>query len=86
MDEKELKAKCRQLFHFRCIMCRRTTIIVHEMIPRSNGEVALDLDNMVTLCSEDHNWAHMVGSRVSAPILREAREKVLNAYSSSAQS
>jgi len=82
MNEKELKAQCRDLFYRRCVVCGKRTRIVHEIIPRSNGKISLQLSNMVTLCSDHHNWAHNVGSKVSAPILKEARERVLNAYSS----
>lgn len=82
MDERELKEKCRAQFHCRCVMCGMWTDVVHEIIPRANGQIAFQLDNMVTLCNLHHSWAHVVGSKASAPILRKARERVLNAYSS----
>ena len=54
----ELKEQCRELFHERCIVCGRNSRIVHEIIPRSSGKVAINLDNMVVLCSEHHDWVH----------------------------
>ena len=54
----ELKQQCRELFHERCIVCGRSSRIVHEIIPRSSGKIAINLDNMVVLCSVCHDQVH----------------------------
>lgn len=86
MDENdldnELRLRCLELFHCRCVRCTRHAEIVHHIIPRSRGRIAQDLDNMVCLCADCHHWAHETGVNVAGPILRQAREHFINAYSS----
>ena len=65
----ELKQQCRELFHERCIVCGRHSRIVHEVIHRSSGEIAINLDNMVVLCNICHDHAHSVGSEISEETL-----------------
>jgi 5-methylcytosine-specific restriction endonuclease McrA len=75
---KELKEQCRELFHERCVVCGRYSRIVHEIIPRSHGKVAINLDNMVVLCSEHHNRVHHHGGL--AGVLKLYREEAIKRY------
>ena len=77
----ELKEQCRELFHERCVVCGRNSKIVHEIIPRSSGKVAINLENMVVLCSEHHDWVHHYGGRDG--ILKLYREEAINRYANS---
>ena len=80
MDQlKELKEQCRELFHERCIVCGRNSRIVHEIIPRSSGKVAINLDNMVVLCSEHHDWVHKYSGLVGYS-LGSFREAAIKRY------
>jgi 5-methylcytosine-specific restriction endonuclease McrA len=77
---KELKEQCRELFHERCVVCGRYSRIVHEIIPRSHGKVAINLDNMVVLCNICHDHAHSVGSEVSEETLKLYRDGAKKRY------
>jgi len=74
----ELKEQCRELFHERCVVCGRNSRIVHEIIPRSSGKVAINLDNMVVLCSEHHDWVHKYGGLAGA--MSSFREDAIKRY------
>ncbi|MFA9409405.1 MAG: HNH endonuclease [Candidatus Dadabacteria bacterium] len=76
----ELKQQCRELFHERCIVCGRHSRIVHEVIPRSSGKIAINLDNMVVLCNICHDHAHSVGSEISEETLLIYRNKGIARY------
>lgn len=85
MDDN-LKEKIKQdikivkLFKGRCVRCQRPYNTIHECVPRSQGKAAMEEDNRVPICDKCHDWAHRVGTRVSAPILLKAREKRLEQY------
>jgi 5-methylcytosine-specific restriction endonuclease McrA len=73
-----LKEQCRELFHERCVVCGRYSRIVHEIIPRSSGKVAINLDNMVVLCAEHHDRVHKYGGLPD--MLKIHRERVIKRY------
>ena len=75
-----LKQQCRELFHERCVVCGRYSRIVHEIIPRASGEIAINLDNMVVLCNICHDHAHSVGSKISEETLLIYRDKAAARY------
>ena len=60
-------------------MCGRFTDVIHEIIPRSSGKIAMNIENRVPLCAEHHDWAHN-GTKISIPILQREREEVLARY------
>lgn len=68
------------LFKGRCVKCQRDFSAIHECVPRSQGKSSMELDNRVPLCNNCHDWAHRVGTKVSAPILLELRIKRLKQY------
>jgi len=69
-----------KLFKGRCVRCQKPYDTIHECVPRSQGKVAMNFDNRVPICAKCHDWAHRVGTKVSAPILLDAREKRLRQY------
>ena len=68
------------MFRHRCVHCPRVAVTVHEIIPKSSGKIAMNIENRVPLCAEHHDWAHREGTKVSIPILQKVREKVLALY------
>lgn len=77
----QLQEECRQLFNCRCIMCGKYSETVHEIVPRANGSRAVSLDNMVVLCAWHHEWAHVIGTKKSGPVLLDIRKQILLARS-----
>lgn len=75
-EEKELLEK----FKHRCVKCQRNFDTIHECKPRSQGKESMELSNRVPICKICHDWAHRVGTKVSAPILLDYREQRLNQY------
>ena len=75
----KLKEQCRELFHERCVVCGRNSKIVHEIIPRSSGKVAINLENMVVLCSEHHDCVHKYSGLVGYS-LGSFREAAIKRY------
>lgn len=69
-----------KLFKFRCVRCQREFDTIHECVPRSQGKESMQIDNRVPICAECHTWAHSSGTKVSAPILLDMREKRLKQY------
>ena len=67
---EQLKQQCREFYNERCIVCGRHSRIVHEIIPRSSGKIAVNIDNMVVLCNLCHDYAHSVGSQVAEKVLK----------------
>ena len=61
-------------------MCGRHSLIVHEIIPRSHGKVAINIDNMVVLCNLCHDYAHSVGSKVAQEVLQLYKEEAIKRY------
>lgn len=80
--EKQLneQAEIVKLFKGRCVRCQRVYDTIHECIPRSQGIDSMRRENRVLICAKCHDWAHRVGTKVSAPILQDAREKRLEQY------
>jgi len=69
-----------EMFRRRCVHCPRAAVTVHEIIPKSSGKIAMNIENRVPLCAEHHDWAHREGTKVSIPVLQKVREKVLALY------
>jgi len=68
------------LFHSRCGMCGKPSIVIHEIIPLSHGRVAMSKENRIVLCNTCHDWAHRVGTNISIRILQQKREEYLTRY------
>ena len=75
-----LQQQCRKFYHERCIVCGRYSLIVHEIIPRSHGKIAINIDNMVVLCNPCHDYAHSVGSEVAQETLKLYKEAAIKRY------
>lgn len=57
------------------------TKVVHEIEPKSLRPKDWEAeDNRIPLCNKCHDWAHRVGTRNSAPILRQLRQQRLEEY------
>ena len=60
----------RTLYGNRCIRCQAETRTVHELEPRSQRPADWwEVSNMVTLCSNCHEWQQNTPSEVALPIL-----------------
>lgn len=71
----------RELFHRRCVICGRYSETIHEIVTRgAGGEEAMSIDNRVVLCNTCHEWAHRVGTLISASTLQVARDEALRRY------
>ena len=77
---KDLKQQCRDFYHEKCIVCGRRSRIVHEIIPRSSGNIAINLDNMVVLCELCHGYAHSVGSEVAEETLKLYQQRAIKRW------
>jgi hypothetical protein len=56
-------ALLREIYKNRCIICRRETIVVHEIIPRSLAPATWEWwINRVLLCIEHHDQVHRDGA------------------------
>lgn len=80
MENLEDRERIYELFHHRCILCRKWSVDIHEIDPRSSGKKSMRLENRVVLCYRHHTWAHRIGASKSAPLLREMRNCVLERY------
>jgi 5-methylcytosine-specific restriction endonuclease McrA len=67
-----------EMFHGQCVRCNHLANSVHEIIPRSKRPNDWwELDNMILLCLECHQWSHNRGTKFSAPILTVLRKEAL---------
>lgn len=66
--------------HGRCVRCRRSYDVVHEIVPRSNGKDAYRITNRVTLCYECHEWAHRNAQSLVRSELHRLRLEALKRY------
>ena len=69
-----------ELFHYRCIRCGQKAITLHERKPKSLNINWKDPENRDPLCFKCHNWAHRVGTKISAPLLKICRRERLKEY------
>lgn len=67
-------------FKYRCVKCQKNFVTIHECVPRSQGKDSMLITNRVPICLECHDWAHRVGTKVSAPILLQLRSERLIQY------
>jgi len=67
-------------FNHRCVKCQRLCDTIHECVPRSHGKDSMLIANRVPICASCHDWAHRVGTKVSAPILLNFRAMRLSRY------
>jgi 5-methylcytosine-specific restriction endonuclease McrA len=67
-------------FNHRCVKCQRPYDTIHECVPRSHGKDSMLITNRVPICAECHDWAHRVGTKISAPRLLWWRAKRLSQY------
>jgi len=70
----------RNLYKYRCIVCRQSSKVVHEIIPRSQTEEWDVLDNRVVLCPSCHENVHKSGALNHEDFLRKKQKEVLLAY------
>lgn len=76
--------KVRKMYHERCIRCGKSSRIVHELVPKSKRPKDWwEIDNMVVLCPECHNWAHNIGTTNSKEILVFSAQRRLRQYANS---
>jgi 5-methylcytosine-specific restriction endonuclease McrA len=69
------EARIMDFYGWRCIRCRKTPAILHEIIPRSQYKDALkDSSNRVPLCPACHTWAHHRGTKNSREELYQLRD------------
>lgn len=80
LEIEDLKEQCREFYHEKCIVCGRHSQIVHEIIPRSSGKIAINLENMVILCNLCHDYAHSCGSEVAEETLKLYQQKALRRW------
>ena len=71
-----------ELFHGKCVRCRRPAVHVHEIQPKSllPGDRWKVWTNRVSLCFRCHEWAHLNGTNHSAPDLERLRLQRLQEY------
>ena len=75
-DIELLKERVRLHYKERCVLCGSKSRIVHEIEPKSKRPLDWsDAKNMVLLCSEHHDWVHIVGTAKCADILRAAAHR-----------
>ena len=61
-------------YHYRCVRCKKSAVVVHEITPRSlRPKNWWLLENRVALCAECHSWAHERGAKSSAEELETLR-------------
>lgn len=73
-DESDLRQKHANVmkrFKRRCGVCLRPARSVHEIIPRSQGKIALSEENMIPLCDTHHRYYQ--GPRQHYEFLRNKR-------------
>ena len=52
-----------RLFNFRCLVCPRTAVVLHEIIPKSKAPKTWNRpENKVPLCAECHEEIHRHGA------------------------
>lgn len=81
-SDDEVRIQVLKLHNYRCVgvdkPCFKYTKIVHEILPRSRGKVAYDIENRVPLCAECHEIVHARGvSEEMITTLRERRKIAL---------
>ncbi len=68
------------VFKGRCILCRRQTSVIHEIVPKSMRKDWDTLDNRVPLCNKCHLTVHTNGAMNMSSFLETERDKVLIQY------
>lgn len=69
------------LWRNKCIRCRKPSVVVHEVIPKSLlPSEWQSWQNQVALCSECHEFAHAVGTVNSKQELRDFQVERLQQY------
>src|SRR6185295_6665860 len=73
--------KIMAMFHGRCVHCGKKSVTIHEILPRSKGKIAMQIENRVPVCAEIHNRIHtQTGVRAMVNQLRQWRERALATY------
>lgn len=67
-------------FRYKCVRCRKSTYVVHEIVPKSRLLNWSVYGNQVPLCVECHEWAHSIGTEKSGKILRNLHFRRLVEY------
>jgi 5-methylcytosine-specific restriction endonuclease McrA len=67
-------------FKHKCLICRRPTGTIHEILPRSVNRNWMEESNRVPLCTECHEKVHNTGAVKNAPMLRDLRDQRLQEY------
>ena len=65
-----------------CVNCwSELATAVHELEPRSKRPNTWHfIENRVPLCTTCHEWAHSVGTKQSAPVIRKKRDEFVDAF------
>ena len=75
MSQKQVLAK----FSNRCILCGRKTVVLHEIIPKSQLPKTWNKKgNRIPLCMYCHNTVHSEGAALWVNRLSERRDKITN--------
>ena len=76
------REKIHKMFHDRCILCFHAGVVIHEILPRSSGKEAMEIDNRVLLCPDCHEYVHRVGTIAMEKELIQKRVEALKRYAS----
>jgi 5-methylcytosine-specific restriction endonuclease McrA len=76
-EDEEVRQNVLHLFGHRCTgiesTCGKYTTTVHEILPRSRGKIAYELQNRIPLCLECHSRVHEMG--VSDEVILKLQER-----------
>ena len=78
--EQVENAKIALLYRRKCVRCRKPYNHIHEIIPKSRNVNWREVSNRIPLCLECHTWAHVIGTKNSAPILENLQLQRLEEY------
>jgi len=79
LSPEEIKQTVIKIYRGKCVYCRHSTEVVHEIVFRSRISDWWKFENRVLLCITCHRWAHDNPSK-SGKILLEYRDQRLREY------
>jgi hypothetical protein len=80
VDKSVSKDKIRKLYKNHCVVCLRSPVEVHEIIPRSQTKDWRKWYNRIPLCKKCHWLIHENGWMKVGDFLDEKRKERLNVY------
>lgn len=76
-EDEQVRQDVLNLFGHRCIgietTCGKYTTTVHEILPRSRGKIAYEMQNRIPLCLEHHERVHGMG--VTDEVIEQLQER-----------